>query len=229
MGSRGLAAKMNSRFQTLSEYGVRVDMRTYRGTNKELLDGGLEGIQTLMKELGVSKEMMPFVDIACMPMSYSTLGKCQLNSTDDDYNSISINKERSTGDDLYNRMKILGTYTHEYIHALESMLIKYYLPNSTDRINAWTKCRFAEQIISKAIKDIGGNTKYWRRYAGRISDYAKTDHSECLAEVGSAYTTALKHNFQGYTKSEVKFMKSVMKNLKTELGYLKNHKRTSRK
>ena len=100
------------------------------------------------------------------------------------------------------------------------------LSDGADRIIAWNDCEFARGIISKAIESFGGKASAWKRYAGRISDYAKTDHSEALAEIGSHYVIALRNNFAGYTKSEIRFMRSVMNTFRNELKHLKGYRKS---
>ena len=222
MGSRGLSGKgITSTTKFLKEHRVSWDAKSFRNTEKQRLKSGLRGIQELLQDLGVSRNMIPDVTLICEDLRPGTLGACSLNGADDNFNRISISEDMSKSTLRYYDARAQQTYIHEYVHAMESALIKFYMPKVIDRVNAWNGCEFARGIIDKSIKEIGGSTRYWRRYAGRISDYAKTDHSECLAEVGAHYIIAKRNNFTGYTKSEVKFMQTVMKHLRSELKYIK--------
>ena len=215
MGSRGLSSKNSNKKgggRNPKDIGVNINLNSFktRRISQRTIDIGMSYLYAIYDYMGMPKGMLPEINMrAYLKNNSIVIGACELDAMDENMNVIKLNASYFTGDNVYNGIPLHGdTFAHEYIHALESFIIKTNLTSMMDRINAWDGCEYAKVIIDKAITKLGGKPSDWEKYAGEVSSYAKQDHSECLAECGKEFS-------HGGPQSD--FVKEVMRQLRLEV------------
>ena len=124
-----------------------------------------------------------------------------------DYNNVATHSGNIFNDIT---TAVFSNGSHEAGHLLELAMIRMNGGSASD----WNNCTYAKQVVSEALKSAkkqpDGKGKKVTDLIGEVSEYARQDRSECLAECVSDYSI-------NGDKSAL-LSKEVWKILKRELG-----------
>ena len=175
----------------------------------------LEGVEKVLNEFPQARSSFKSVDVrngGIMSAGYE--GDINFNpvyyKTREKAVSASISKTHfhPTGNN------VLSTGSHETGHILEKALIDKIADNPTMGKLLWADKNIAKSIVSDAVSNAkklpDGKGKLKSKLIGEISEYARSDSSECLAEAVADYI------LNG--EKSAMLSKEIWKLLKKELG-----------